>query len=86
VVETSTDAALPNQLVEAKRAELAGGLALFRDDLAALLPEIFPVVISRFKGVDATGKPVPRPGGPIASRVTAITVVAPLGTRVSRIR
>jgi hypothetical protein len=84
--EDWTDPDNPNQLRELFRGNLSTAMNNFVTDLNALLPRIFPVVISRFKGTDANGKPLPRVGGPIASEVTSTGVIAPLGTRVSRIR
>jgi hypothetical protein len=84
--EVGTDGVAVNSLTASYQSDLASAMNLFMQDLAALTPTIFPVVISRFQGTDVTGKPVPRPGGPIASTVISTSVMSKLGTRVSRIR
>jgi hypothetical protein len=86
IAESLSEAGLPNTLSAAARNLLQGGYTDFITQLGALLPAIFPVVISRYKGTNPDGSPIPRPGGPIASAVTSSTVQSTLGSRVSRLR
>ncbi len=86
ITEVMTQAASPNSLEFGERQGFQTAYDFFVADLAALVPTLFPVVISRFKGTGVDGKPLPRPGGPIASKVTTSSVQVSLGTRVSRLR
>ncbi len=86
LVEGDTEAISGNLLTAAKQNSLGTAFAGFVTDLAALTPTIFPVVISRYLGTGADGKPIRRPGGPIASPVVSNRVAPELGTRVSRLR
>jgi hypothetical protein len=86
LAETYTEVSAGNNLVPSTQTSFQNAMINFINDLAALTPTIFPVVISRFKGVGGDGKPLPRPGGPIASAVVSTSVQSQLGTRVSRLR
>jgi hypothetical protein len=86
LAEDNTESNSPNLLTGAAQAALATALSSFVGDLALLTPTVFPVVVSRFKGTDGAGKPLPRPGGPLVSPVTSSSVDSTVGTRVSRIR
>ncbi len=69
----------PNNLSPTAQPLWATALNNFVSDLAAIVPTITPVVISRELNL------VPRPT-PLISPVTSVSVSVPLGTRVSRIR
>jgi hypothetical protein len=86
LLEGGTEPSAPNLLVGTTRNDLQTRITGFVADLAANVPTIKPVVVSRFKGTDGNGNPIPRPGGPIASVVTSTAVLSTVGTRVSRIR
>ncbi len=86
VDEGSTAAGSVNRLVPAAVTTYQTAINGFQSALLASALGLSIVVVSRFKGVDGTGKPVPRPGGPLVSDATALTVDGELGTRVSRLR
>jgi hypothetical protein len=79
-----------NTIVQLKRDALQNGMTTFRSRLVSPTitdQEAFDLgVISRYKGVDAQGKPLLRPGGPIFTNSIAVVVRSKVGTRVSRLR
>jgi hypothetical protein len=86
VEEGATSTLTPNRLDAAPLASFQAKMDSFRQQLLASTPSITLSVVSRFKGTDAQGKPLPRVGGPLVSFVTSSPVLPELGTRVSRLR
>jgi hypothetical protein len=86
LVEGATTSAEPNRVVAGTVTFFQGKLDAMLAGLAAGAPVVDWVVISRYQGTAANGDPLPRPGGPIASKVIAAQALSELGTRVSRIR
>lgn len=85
VTENYTDLTSPNRLNGGGQLDLQQRADVWFASLKGGVPPRQLTVVSRFKGVDPTGKPVRRPV-PIASNATSVTVAAELGTRVSRLR
>jgi hypothetical protein len=79
-----------NFLTAAARNNLQGGMDAFRGALGgptAPDTEVYELgVISRFKGVDANGVPIPRVGGPIFTPSISVDVSSRISSRVSRLR
>ncbi len=84
--EAATTAALVNRIDSGTQNALQVGMDGILSGLLTVAKPINLSVISRFKGVDGQGKPIPRVDGPLASFVTSIVVRSELGTRVSRLR
>jgi hypothetical protein len=85
LIESYTDVATPNTLNGAAIIDLGPQVQQWFTQLGVGTPARNLSVISRFKGVDGSGKPVPRPF-PVSSRAVSVSLDSSLGSRVSRLR